>query len=330
FRELAIQISEQFQALGSALGLRCSALVGGVDIGQQAISIARHPHVVVATPGRLFDHLSNTKGFSLRTLKYLVLDEADKLLNKDFEQTIEAIMNIIPKERRTYLYSATITKKVNKLQRACLTNPVKIEAASKYSTVCTLEQQLCITPAKDKDIYLVYILTKKSGRTAMVFVSTCDSTLVLSRILCILGFKAVPINGQMSQSKRLGALNKFKAGVCNILVCTNVASRGLDIPSVDMVINYDIPTNPKDYIHRVGRTARAGRSGLAISLANQIEILFGFYGNIEKHIGKTLPLYQKDEKEVMLWADRVSDAKRLSKMETQKRDSSRKRKRKSE
>ncbi|XP_023534735.1 DEAD-box ATP-dependent RNA helicase 10-like [Cucurbita pepo subsp. pepo] len=309
-RELAIQIAEQFEALGSGIGIKCAVLVGGVDMVQQAINLAKRPHIVVGTPGRLVDHLSNTKGFSLRTLKYLVLDEADRLLNEDFQKSIDEILDEIPRERRTYLFSATMTKKVRKLQRACLRNPVKIEAASKYSTVDTLKQEYCFIPAKYKECYLVYILTEMSGSTSMVFTRTCDATRLLSLILRNLGLRAIPISGQMTQAKRLGALNKFKAGECNVLICTDVASRGLDIPSVDMVINYDIPSNSKDYIHRVGRTARAGRSGVAISLVNQYEL--EWYIQIEKLIGKKLPQFSAQEEEVLMLFDRVAEAKRIS------------------
>lgn len=309
-RELAIQIAEQFEALGSGIGVKCAVLVGGVDQVQQSIALGKRPHIVVATPGRLLDHLSNTKGFSLRTIKYLVLDEADRLLNEDFEKALDQILNAIPRERRTYLFSATMTKKVRKLQRACLRNPVKIEAASKYSTVDTLKQQYRFLPAKYKDCYLIYILTEMSGSTSMVFTRTCDATRLLALMLRNLGLRAIPISGQMTQDKRLGALNKFKAGECNILICTDVASRGLDIPSVDMVINYDIPTNSKDYIHRVGRTARAGRSGVAISLVNQYEL--EWYIQIEKLIGKKLPEYPAEEEEVLLLLERVTEAKRIS------------------
>lgn len=311
-RELAIQIAEQFEALGSGIGVKCAVLVGGVDVVQQSIALGKRPHIVVATPGRLVDHLSNTKGFSLRTLKYLVLDEADRLLNEDFEKSLDEILNVIPRERRTFLFSATMTKKVKKLQRACLKNPVKIEVASKYSTVDTLKQQYCFVPAKFKDCYLVYILTEMSGSTSMVFTRTCDATTLLAYILRNLGFRAIPINGHMSQTKRLGALNQFKAGECNILICTDVASRGLDIPSVDMVINYDIPTNSKDYIHRVGRTARAGRSGVAIAIVNQYEL--EWYLQIEKLIGKKLAQFPAQEDEVLLLLERVSEAKRISQM----------------
>ncbi|EXB87881.1 DEAD-box ATP-dependent RNA helicase 10 [Morus notabilis] len=309
-RELAIQIGEQFEALGSEIGVRCAVLVGGVDIVQQSLNLAKRPHIIVCTPGRLMDHLNNTKGFSLRTLKYLVLDEADRLLNEEFEKSLDEILNVIPRDRKTYLFSATMTKKVRKLQRACLRNPVKIEAASKYSTVDTLKQEYRFLPAKHKDCYLVYILTARPDSTSMVFTRTCDATRFLALVLSNLGFKAIPISGHMSQAKRLGALNLFKSGQYNILVCTDVASRGLDIPSVDMVINYDIPTNSKDYIHRVGRTARAGRSGVAISLVNQYEL--EWFLQIEKLIEKKLPEYPVEEEEVLILSERVADAKRIA------------------
>lgn len=322
-RELAIQISQQFEALGSSIGVKCTVLVGGIDMMAQAVSLAKRPHVIVGTPGRLLDHLSNTKGFSLRMLKYLVLDEADRLLSMDFETAIDDILKAIPRERKTYLFSATMTKKVAKLQRACLKNPVKIEASSKYSTVDTLKQQFRLVPAKYKDCYLVYILNEMSGSTSMVFTRTCASTQLLALLLRNLGLNAIPISGQMSQSKRLGALNKFKAGDCNILICTDVASRGLDIPTVDLVINYDIPSNSKDYIHRVGRTARAGRSGLAVSLVNQYEV--EWFILIEQLIGKKLPEYPAVEAEVLLFLERVSDAKRISQMRIKEGAQNRKR-----
>ncbi|KAB2001901.1 hypothetical protein ES319_D11G028000v1 [Gossypium barbadense] len=209
----------RFRIRGSGFGLKCAVLVGGVDLMQQQIALGKQPHIIVGTPGRLMDHLTNTKGFSLSMLKYLV----------------------------------------KKLQRACLTNPVKIEAAQKYSTVDTLKQHFRFVAAKNKDCFHVYILIQMSGCTSM------DRNV-----------KAVFISGQMTQANRLETLNKFKSG------------QGLDIPSVDMVVNYDIPTNPKVHIHQVGRTARAGRSGLAISLVNQYEL----------------------EEEVMQYYEEVADSRR--------------------
>jgi len=216
-----------------------------------------------------------------------------------------------------------MTNKVRKLQRACLRNPVKVEASSKYSTVDTLKQQYLLVPSKHKGCYLVYLLTEMSGSTSMVFTRTCDSTNLLALILRNLGFRAIQINGQMSQAKRLGALNKFKAGECNILVCTDVASRGLDIPNVDLVINYDIPSNSKDYIHRVGRTARAGRTGVAISIVSQYE--FEWYLLIENLIGKKLPKFPAQEEEVLLLLERVSEARRISEMKIKETGSKKKR-----
>ncbi|KAL3833418.1 hypothetical protein ACJIZ3_008154 [Penstemon smallii] len=317
-RELAIQIAEQFEALGSGIGVRCAVLVGGVDIVQQSILLGKRPHIVVATPGRLVDHLSNTKGFSFHTLKYLVLDEADRLLSVDFEKVIDEILDVIPREIRTFLFSATMTDKVKKLQKVRLRNPVKIETQKKYSTVDTLKQQYHFVPAKYKDCYLVYILKKSldmiQNGSCMVFTRTCDAADQLAPFLRNLSFdfRAIPINGRMTQTKRLGALNRFKAGKCNILICTDVASRGLDIPAVDLVINHDIPTNSKDYIHRVGRTARAGRSGVAISIVNQYEL--EWYLQIEKLIGKKLPQYPAQEDEVLSLMERVTVAKRIAQM----------------
>ncbi|MCO5609992.1 hypothetical protein L7F22_064227 [Adiantum nelumboides] len=317
-RELAIQIAEQFEALGSGIGLKCTVVVGGVDMMAQAIALAKRPHIVVGTPGRLVDHLTNTKGFSLRSIKYLVLDEADRLLSLDFEHEIDEILKVVPQERRTYLFSATMTSKVAKLQRACLKNPAKVEVSSKYTTVDTLKQQYIFVPAKSKDCALVYLLHELAGSTAMVFTRTCECTRKVAMILRNLGLDAIPINGQMSQPKRLGALNKFKAGERSILICTDVASRGLDIPLVDVVINYDIPMNSKDYIHRVGRTARAGRSGRAVAIVTQYDI--ELYQRIEQLIEKKLPAFPAVEDEMMLLAERVAEAQRLATMKIREND----------
>ncbi|XP_044954589.1 DEAD-box ATP-dependent RNA helicase 10-like [Hordeum vulgare subsp. vulgare] len=309
-RELAIQIAEQFEALGSAIGLVCSVLVGGVDRMQQVLSIAKRPHIVVGTPGRLLDHLKDTKGFSLTKVKYLVLDEADKLLNLEFKESLDEILNVVPKERITYLFSATMTKKVSKLQRACLRNPVKVEVCSKYSIVDTLKHEWYLVPADYKDCYLVHVLNEFLGSMTMIFVRTCESTRLLALTLRNLGFKALSISGQMSQDKRLGALNKFKAKEFNILICTDVASRGLDIQGVDVVINYDIPMNSKDYVHRVGRTARAGQSGYAVSLVNQFEALW--FKMIEALLGKKIPVRKADADEILILRERISDSKRIA------------------
>ena len=224
----------------------------------------------------------------------------------------------IPKERSTYLFSATMTKKVAKLQRASLKDPVKVEVSSKYQTVDKLQQFYIFIPVKFKDCYLVYILNELAGNSFMVFCATCANTQRVALMLRNLGLMAIPLHGQMSQVKRLGALAKFKSKSRSILIATDVASRGLDIPHVDVVINLDIPTHSKDYIHRVGRTARAGRSGKAITFVTQYDV--ELYQRIEHLIGKQLPLYNTEEDEVMVLMERVAEAQRHAKVEMDERE----------
>jgi len=309
-RELAFQIAEQFTALGSIIGVRCSVLVGGIDAMTQSISLAKKPHIVVGTPGRVIFHLENTKGFNLRSIKYFIMDEADRLFNQDFEEEINKILTVIPKDRNTFLFSATMTSKVAKLQRASLSNPVKVQVATKYQTVDTLLQQYCFIPHKYKDVYLAYILNELAGNLTIIFCSTCASSTKLALMLRNLGFGAIPINGDMDQTKRLASLNKFKQGQKSILVATDVAARGLDIPSVDLVINYDVPSNSKEYIHRVGRTARAGNSGRSITLVTQYDL--EMYLRIEHVLEKKLDTYQAQEETVLILLERVNEALRLA------------------
>ncbi|GLI59076.1 hypothetical protein VaNZ11_000909 [Volvox africanus] len=324
-RELAIQIADQVEAIGSGIGVKCAVLVGGIDMMAQAIALAKRPHILVGTPGRVVDHLSNTKGFHLKQLKHLVLDEADKLLDMDFEQEIDQILKSIPRDRRTQLFSATMTNKVQKLQRACLVQPVKVEVAAKYSTVETLRQQYVFIPAKYKDCYLAFVLNELSGSTFMIFTRTCESTRRIALMLRNLGFGAVPIHGHMSQPKRLGALNKFKGGERNILVATDVASRGLDISAVDVVVNYDVPQNSKDYIHRVGRTARAGRSGRSVTIVTQYDV--ELFQKIEHLTGIKMEQFAAEREEVLMLLERVSDAQRLATMQMKEADAGKKGKR---
>ncbi|KAL1375683.1 hypothetical protein pipiens_017354 [Culex pipiens pipiens] len=294
-RELAYQISEQFEALGASIGVKCCVIVGGMDMVSQALQLARKPHIIIATPGRLVDHLENTKGFNLKAV------ELDKILK------------VLPRERRTFLFSATMTKKVKKLERASLKDPVKVEVSSKYQTVEKLLQYYVFIPAKFKDVYLVHILNELAGNSFMIFCSTCNNTVRTALMLRALGLAAVPLHGQMSQNKRLASLNKFKGKDRQILISTDVASRGLDIPHVDVVLNFDIPTHSKDYIHRVGRTARAGRAGKAVTFVTQYDV--ELYQRIEHLLGKKLPEFKCEEDEVMALQERVGEAQRTARLE---------------
>ncbi|CAI4211949.1 unnamed protein product [Parascedosporium putredinis] len=296
-RELAAQIGQSFEALGALISLRCAVIVGGLDMVQQSIALGRKPHVIVATPGRLVDHLEKTKGFSLRTLKYLVLDEADRLLDMDFGPSIDKIL-----------------KFVEHLQRASLKDPFRVSISNnKYQTVATLLQHYLFIPAMHKDTYLVYLVNELAGRSIIIFTHTVRDAQRLAIVLRSLGFGAIPLHGQLSQSSRMGALNKFKDKSRDILVATDVAARGLDIPKVDVVLNYDLPLDSKTYIHRVGRTARAGKSGRAINMVTQysIEVLV----RIEAALGKKLEEYPTVKDEVMVFKSRVEEADRHAKQE---------------
>ncbi|OHX00161.1 ATP-dependent rRNA helicase rrp3 [Colletotrichum incanum] len=307
-RELAAQIGQQFEALGSLISLRTAVIVA------QAIALGKKPHVIVATPGRLVDHLEKTKGFSLRSLKYLVMDEADRLLDMDFGPSIDKILKFIPRERRTFLFSATMSSKIESLQRASLRDPVRVSISSnKYQTVSTLLQYYLFIPHQLKDTYLIYLANEFAGQKLVVFTRTVSETQRLAILLRTLGFGAIPLHGQLNQTARLGALNKFRAGERSILVATDVAARGLDIPLVDVVINHDLAQDSKTHVHRIGRTARAGKSGIALSLVTQYDL--EIWLRIEAALGKKLDEYPTQKEEVMVFQNRVEEAQRHARME---------------
>ena len=319
-RELSIQIGDHLSALGSGIGLKVAVLVGGLDMVTQAAALARKPHIVIGTPGRLADHLTNTKGFSLKNVKFLVFDEADKLLNLDFEKQIDEILSVLPRTRTTFLFSATMTNKVQKLQRASLKDPVKVEVSTnKYQTASTLVQNYVFVPAKYKEAYLVYILKEFTGSSMIVFINTIQNSVRIMLTLKALGFKSTVINGRLTQAHRLASLNKFKAKEKNILIATDLANRGLDISGVDIVVNYDLPEHLKDYVHRVGRTARAGNTGRSVSIVTQYDV--EKFQMIEHMIEKKMDLYKTNEEAVLTLYERVTEAQRIAgnEMKTEKK-----------
>ena len=313
-RELALQIHTVVQALGAhSIAATSVCIVGGVDRTSQAIALARHPHFVIATPGRLVDHLKDTKGFTIQHTRFLVLDEADRMLSMDFEEELHAILDTMhdSDKRQTFLFSATMTAKVQKLQRASLSDPVRIQVSTKFQTPQLLAQSYLFIPAKYKDCYLTYIVNQYAGQSLLVFCQTCQNVQRLALVLRSLGFPAVALHGQLSQSARTGALQKFAAGARTLLICTDVAARGLDLPTVHLVINYDLPSHGKEYIHRVGRTARAGKPGTAIAMVTQYDV--EVYQRIEGLLGEKLPAYEiATEQTVLVLLERVSEAQRLA------------------
>lgn len=269
----------------------------------QAISLAKGPHVIVATPGRLLDHLENTRGFSMRKLKYLVLDEADRLLDYDFGPVLDKILKVLPSKGRTsYLFSVTMYSKVEALQRASLTDPVRVSVSAQRQTSSTLLQYYALVPFKWKNVHFIHLLNERAGQMTIIFTRTIQETQQLTTILRNLGFPAIPIHGQLSQSAQLASQN--------ILIATDVAAYGLDIPSVDLVVNYDLPEDSKTYIHRIGRITRAGKSGIAVSIITQYA--YEIYLRIEEVLGKELGEYEIPEDEAMLFAERVGEAQKVA------------------
>lgn len=321
-RELAAQLAEQFRALGAPLGLRCLAAIGGFDSLAQAKGLSRRPHVVVATPGRIATLVKDDPDLAkvFARTKFLVLDEADRVLDVNFEEELRVIFGCLPKKRQTFLFSATMSDNLRSLLELSGNKSYFFEAYEGFKTVETLKQQYIHVPPEGKELHLWYLLSVMKGkkedpiRSAIVFVSTCKACQYLDLLLEELGYAAVALNSHKSQAQRLLALNRFKSGQVPVLLATDVGSRGLDIQTVDLVINYDMPMSPRDYIHRVGRTARASRGGLAISFVTQKDICL--LHEIEDIVGKQLEAYECSDKEVTKDITKVFKARRLAKMRT--------------
>ncbi|CAB4015760.1 probable ATP-dependent RNA helicase DDX49 [Paramuricea clavata] len=308
-RELAFQIGDQFKALGKPINLQTIVITGGMDMMTQSLALAKQPHVVIATPGRCADHLTSTDTFNLRRIKYLVLDEADRLLEDTFAADLEVIFSHVAEKRQTLLFSATLNDTIEELCQITATDPFCYSVQDNVATVAELDQRYLLIPDQVKDCYMVYILREHTeNKSVIVFTKTCYSCQVLAVMFRKVELPCVTLHSLMSQSERLASLAKFKTGIVNILVATDVASRGLDIPEVELVLNTNVPRSPDDYIHRVGRTARAGRGGLALTLLTQYDIKA--LQSIEERIGVKLASFQTTEKEVLRYLKGVSVAKR--------------------
>ncbi|KAL6313581.1 hypothetical protein AAG906_006949 [Vitis piasezkii] len=304
--ELAYQLAEQFRALGSCLHLRCAVVVGGMDMINQAQTLMQRPHVVIATPGRvkvLLEQNPDIPAVFART-KFLVLDEADRVLDVGFEEEL----------RVTLLFSATMTSDLQTLLELCQIGHTSMRHM-KASRQLNLLNSSIFCPQNVKDVYLLHILSKMEEmgiRSAIIFVSTCRSCHLLSLLLEELDLEVAALHSFKSQSLRLAAVHRFKSGQVPILLATDVASRGLDIPTVDLVVNYDIPRYPRDYVHRVGRTARAGRGGLSLSIVTQNDV--DLIHEIEAVLGKQLDKFDCKEKEVLDNITKVYKARRVATM----------------
>ncbi|XP_041368364.1 probable ATP-dependent RNA helicase DDX49 [Gigantopelta aegis] len=321
-RELAFQIAEQFSVLGKPIGVRVTVITGGLDMMKQGIDLSVKPHIVISTPGRLADHINSCKTFSLKRIKFLVLDEADRLLEDNFGSQLEEIFKVIPTKRQTLLFSATMTDTIQQLQEVSTNKPFFWQQQSSVATVDELTQTYVLMPADLKDAYLIHILqkctTENNKGSIIIFTSTCKYTQIIGMICHELGFPTVVLHSMIPQKQRLAALAKFKSNQVQILIATDVASRGLDILTVDFIINHNVPNRQKDYVHRVGRTARAGRGGLAITLVTQFDIKL--VHAIEEFINTKLTEYKTVEKEVMEILTEVTVARREAEIKLDEQD----------
>ncbi|XP_011196720.1 probable ATP-dependent RNA helicase Dbp45A [Zeugodacus cucurbitae] len=269
--ELAYQISEQFLIAGQPMGVRVCVVSGGTDQIIESQKLTQRPHIVVAMPGRLADHLTGCDTFSFDNLKYLVVDEADRMLNGDFDESLAAIERCLPKDRQNLFFSATMKDFIKEssifpIAKDCF----EWSEESEVATVDTLDQRYMLCADYDRDMVLIEALRKyqeeNENTNSIIFTNTKKYCQLLSMTLNSMGIDNVCLHGFMRQKERVIALHRFKSNHVRTLIATDVAARGLDIPSVHLVINHRLPRTPKEYIHRVGRTARAGRKGVAISI----------------------------------------------------------------
>jgi superfamily II DNA/RNA helicase len=311
-RELADQVAQQIKLYAKYTNLRSAVVFGGMDMKPQTLELKKGVEILVATPGRLLDHIE-AKNAVLNQVEYVVLDEADRMLDIGFLPDLQRILSYLPKQRTTLLFSATFSPEIKRLANSYLQNPVTIEVARANATASTVEQHFYSVPEDEKRHALHQILKARGMKQAFVFVNSKLGCARLARTLEREGLKTTALHGDKSQDERLKALESFKKGEVDLLVCTDVAARGLDIKDVPCVFNFDIPFNAEDYIHRIGRTGRAGAAGLAVSFVggnNDARLV----GDIEKLIKTKIELeaveYDEDTPDIRKQG-RINDGRRM-------------------
>ena len=295
-RELAAQVSESVRNYGHHLPLRSMQIFGGVSIRPQITQLREGVDIVVATPGRLLDHAQQGT-IDLSAIEILVLDEADRMLDMGFIRDIRKIIKLIPRERQNLLFSATFSKEIRALAATLLNNPAEVQVAPRNTTVEKVSQLVHPVDKRRKRELLSHRIGRENWRQVLVFTRTKHGANRLAQQLCDDGLHAVAIHGNKSQGARTKALKDFKLGKVRILVATDVAARGLDIEKLPHVVNYELPNVPEDYLHRIGRTARAGQDGHAVSLVcvDEQKLLRDIEGLLKSDIRKEIiPGYEPD------------------------------------
>jgi superfamily II DNA/RNA helicase len=266
-RELADQVAQQIKLYAKYTQMRSAVVFGGMDMKPQTLELKRGVEILVATPGRLLDHIE-AKNAVLNQVEYVVLDEADRMLDIGFLPDLQRILSYLPKQRTTLLFSATFSPEIKRLAGSYLQDPVTIEVARPNQTASTVEQRFYSAQDDDKRRVVKAVLNERGIKQAFIFVNSKLGCGRLARSLEREGLVTAALHGDKSQDERLKALEAFKKGEVDLLVCTDVAARGLDIKDVPAVFNFDVPFNAEDYVHRIGRTGRAGASGLAVTLVS--------------------------------------------------------------
>ncbi len=288
-RELALQVNEVFHKIGSPLGVRTAVLIGGESINRQIQSLRRNPHIVIGTPGRIIDHLEQ-KTVSLGSVAVLVLDEADRMLDMGFAPQLKRILQVLPRDRQTMLYSATMPQDIFTIAKTYMKLPVRIEVAPSGTPPAKITQELFFLEKQDKPRLLQKILGEYRG-SILLFARTKHGARKITQGIRTLGHTVAEIHSNRSLNQRREALDGFRNGKYRILVATDIAARGIDVKGIELVLNYDLPQHPENYVHRIGRTGRIGGAGHAISFAtpDQKNDVRG----IERLIRATLPISRR-------------------------------------
>ncbi len=290
-RELALQVDDVFRRVGTPLGIRTAVLIGGESIGRQIQALRRNPQIVIGTPGRLIDHLEQ-KTISLKSVGILVLDEADRMLDMGFMPQLKRILAVLPRERQTMLFSATMPSDILKIAQVYLKLPTRVEIAPSGTTVEKVTQELFFVEKHNKPRLLEKILGEYRG-SVLVFSRTKHGAKKIAAGIRSLGYASAELHANRSLGQRKEALEGFRNGKYRVLVATDIAARGIDVQGIELVLNYDLPQSSEDYVHRIGRTARAGGAGHAISFATPDQK--GDVRAIEHLIRSTLPLSKLPE-----------------------------------
>ena len=321
-RELAAQVADSFEKFSTYHKLSMALLIGGVSFADQNTALDKGVDVLIATPGRLLDHFERGKVL-LTDVKILVIDEADRMLDMGFIPDVERIVGLLPPLRQTLFFSATLSDDIKKLSDKFVSNPKVIEVAPPASTADTVAQHLIWTSPRSKREALRDLLRSEDVKNAVIF---CNRKRDISTLVTSLKrhkFDAVALHGDMTQSARLEALQKFKDGEVPLMIASDVAARGLDIVGLSHVFNFDVPGNAEDYVHRIGRTGRAGKSGRAFTIAAS-EDDRKYVGAIEKLIGKAIPLTEGGEAAPTKSGDKKSGDKKSDDKKSGKTDTPRK------